>query len=572
VFGQLFDERFASAAAGSYAYTPVRLIVGAAIGAIVGMGVGWMPAVYWMAAAAIAETLLFVTSRPMAKGRKVGRTGEIACFLAYGLAVPTWSAVGVILWSSPNVACQIAAAGFFAGHMLYIQAHYGHSPGALLPSLSPFIAPTALIVIPHYHGVDQVIIALIMVALAGHGLISVYVSLMKSIALQEAQRATEAASQAKSEFLARMSHEIRNPLNGVLGMTQALAAEPDLSTTHRERLEVIRHSGEALLAIINDVLDLSKVEAGRMGLEEIEFDLVQMVRGAQASFSAQAADKGLTFELTFEPDAAGVYLGDPTRVRQILYNLLGNALKFTETGEIRLTVVRRGEALTFTVSDTGIGIAPENLASIFASYQQADASTTRRFGGTGLGLSICRELAELMSGTIEVESTLGKGSRFIVSLPLTRVADGAAPARGPDAPGGPARMLKVLAAEDNAVNQLVLRTLLSQAGVLPTVVENGQLALEAWQAESFDLILMDVQMPVMDGITAMQAIRAGEKSESRPRTPILALTANAMAHQVEEYLAAGADGHVSKPIDARQLFEAIDAAIRPKPSSQASAA
>ena len=573
IWERLFDERFASAAAGSYAYTPVRLIMGAVLGVLVGLGVGWTPAVAWMAATAVAEVALFATTRAMAKGRPVGRVGHWACFLAYLVSVPTWSAIGIVLWSSPNPACQIAAAGFFAGHMLYIQAHQAHSPGALIPAMSAFVAPGALLIIPRYSGMDQLIIAIIMFAVSGHGLISVYVSLARSKALMGAQRATEAASEAKSEFLARMSHEIRNPLNGVLGMTQALAAEPDLSPLHRERLGVIRHSGEALLAIINDVLDLSKVEAGRLDLEQIEFDLAEVVKGAQASFAAQAAAKGLGFRVDFEPAAAGVYRGDPTRLRQILYNLLGNALKFTETGEISLGVDRRDGILCLTVTDTGIGVAEQDIARIFRRYQQADASTTRRFGGTGLGLSICRDLAELMEGAIDVESRLGEGSRFSVALPLAWVGAGRAPAGvAGQAEAEPDRVLKVLAAEDNAVNQLVLRTLLSQAGVTPTMVDNGEEAVDSWRTGDFDLILMDVQMPVMDGITATQAIRAGEAAAGRARTPILALTANAMSHQVAEYLAAGADGHVAKPIDARQLFEAIDGAMRPEPSSKSSAA
>jgi signal transduction histidine kinase/CheY-like chemotaxis protein len=574
VFGQFFDERFTSAAIGSYRYTSVRLLFGASLGVILGLGVSWTVAVLWMAAIGAAEAGLFVTTRPFAKGRPVTRAGEIRFAIANGVAVPAWTALGAILWASPSPACQIAAAGFMAGHLLYIQAHNCHSPGALLPSLPAVIAPAVIpLLVPHFSGADQVVVTVIMLAVFGNATVSIYVSLTRSKALLDAQRATEAASQAKSEFLARMSHEIRNPLNGVLGMTQALAAAPDLSARHRESLTVIRQSGEALLAIINDVLDLSKVEAGRMDLEQVEFDLADVVKGAQASFAAQAATKGLAFRLEFEPAAAGVYRGDPTRLRQILYNLLGNALKFTDAGEICLEIARRDSQLRLSVVDTGIGIAPENLGRIFGSYQQAETSTTRRFGGTGLGLSICHELITLMNGEIEVESRLGEGSRFSVLLPLQKLAAGVAPAGVTgDAEAEPDRVLKVLAAEDNAVNQLVLRTLLAQAGVTPTLVDNGEQAVEAWRAGDFDLILMDVQMPVMDGITATQAIRAGEAATGRTRTPILALTANAMAHQVAEYMAAGADGHVAKPIDARQLFDAIDGAMRPASAAKASAA
>src|SRR6185503_1123661 len=219
------------------------------------------------------------------------------------------------------------------------------------------------------------------------------------------------ATKAKSAFLATMSHEIRTPLNGVLGMAQAMAGD-DLTPTQRERLTVIRQSGETLLAILNDVLDLSKIEAGKLELDETEFDVQELARGAYAAFTAIAAKKGVDFELTIDKAAHGVFRGDSTRVRQVLYNLVSNAIKFTEHGGVRVRVGRRAGQLVLSVRDSGIGIAPDALKRLFSKFEQADSTTTRRYGGTGLGLAICRELAELMGGSIEAQSTPGEGSTF----------------------------------------------------------------------------------------------------------------------------------------------------------------
>ena len=380
---------------------------------------------------------------------------------------------------------------------------------------------------------------------------------------REGALAAEAANAAKSTFLATMSHEIRTPLNGVLGMAQAMAGD-ELSERQRDRLSVIHRSGEALLAILNDVLDLSKIEAGKLELEHMEFELAEVARGAYSAFTALANKKGLSFALDIER-ARGRYLGDPTRLRQILYNLISNALKFTEQGEIRVAARRDGEMLQFSVADTGVGIAPENLAKLFAKFDQLDSSTTRRFGGTGLGLAICRELAQLMDGEITVESELGLGAKFTVRVPLRWLGEERQLSSRVEAAVAdqPEIALRVLAAEDNAVNQLVLKTLLHQMGVDPHVVDNGQQALEAWETGDWDVILMDIQMPVMDGLTATAAIRNREADTGRARTPIVALTANAMAHQVEQYILAGMDGHVAKPIQAVELFTTLTRAAVP---------
>jgi signal transduction histidine kinase/ActR/RegA family two-component response regulator len=376
-------------------------------------------------------------------------------------------------------------------------------------------------------------------------------------ALEGARAAAEAASRAKSDFLAAMSHEIRTPLNGILGMAQAMAREP-LPRRQKERLAVIGESGEALLAILGDILDLSKIEAGKLELELAPLDLEQLALGAHAAFTAIANRKGLSFGLRISEDAHGVYLGDSVRVRQILYNLISNAVKFTEAGSVEVRIVRRAGLVRIEVADTGIGIEPERAATLFDKFVQADSSTTRRFGGTGLGLAICRELAGAMGGQIRLTSEPGAGSTFIVELNLPRVGEASAPPATEEQALVVGSPMRVLAAEDNRVNQLVLQTLLAQLGLDVTLVDDGAQALAAWETGEFDLILMDVQMPVMDGPAAARRIRQRESETNRPRTPIIALTANVMSHQVEAYRKFGMDGVVAKPIDIRQLFATIE--------------
>jgi len=387
------------------------------------------------------------------------------------------------------------------------------------------------------------------------------------LALIKAKQDAESANQAKSAFLATMSHEIRTPLNGVLGMAQALSLE-ELSDAQREKLDVIRQSGETLLAILNDFLDLSKIEAGKLDLERVEFDMGELARGAHATFASIADKKGVAFRLAVSARARGIWLGDATRIRQVLYNLISNALKFTDAGGVWVSVGCNGQSLKIKVRDTGIGMTPEQLSRLFQKFEQADISTTRRFGGTGLGLAICHELAALMGGSIQAKSADGRGTTFIVQLPLQYVGESemaAEPAQV--ATAGPAdecssAVLKVLAAEDNRVNQLVLRTLLAQVGIEPHIVDDGAAAVAAWESGEWDMILMDVQMPVMDGPTATELIRKQEALAGRGRTPIFALTANAMAHQVAEYQAAGMDGVLSKPIQVTALFAAVKAVLQ----------
>ena len=378
------------------------------------------------------------------------------------------------------------------------------------------------------------------------------------------KQAAEAASRLKSQFLANMSHEIRTPLNGVLGMVQAMEQE-DATPSQRQRLSIIRDSGETLLQVLNDVLDFSKIEAGKLELHPEAFDLGEVVRRACAIFADTAAAKGLELRCRIAPEAEGVWQGDPARVRQMLMNLLSNAVKFTSQGAVSVQVANLDGGLAIAVRDTGPGIEPDHLPRLFGKFSQADESVTRQFGGTGLGLAICRELAAMMGGEVGVSSTIGRGSTFTIRLPLQRLADQAPAARPKAAPEpaaetrtGPAR---ILAAEDNAINQKVLGALLTPLGVDLTMVSSGLEAVEAWRTGDWDLILMDIQMPGMSGVDATRQIRTLEASERRRRTPIVAVSANAMQHQMDEYLAAGMELHVSKPIQTAALYAAIETAL-----------
>ncbi|MBU1374747.1 MAG: response regulator [Alphaproteobacteria bacterium] len=379
--------------------------------------------------------------------------------------------------------------------------------------------------------------------------------------LVAAKTAAEAASHAKSDFLAVMSHEIRTPLNGILGMAQAMQRD-GLPDAQKERLRVIRRSGEGLLCLLNDALDFSQIEAGKLSLDETEFDMEHMTRGAMATFAPLAANKGLDFEFSIDEAAKGRFRGDPVRLRQILYNLTANALKFTDKGGVGVCVSHAEGLVMVEVADSGVGIASDRIDGLFEKFVQGDASATRRHGGVGLGLTVCRALAELMGGRIDVSSVEGKGSIFTLVLPLERLTAPAPialvqPVVAPQA----SAPIRILAAEDNQVNQLVLRTLLSQVGLEPTMVQNGAEAIEAWKTGPWDVILMDIQMPVMDGVTATREIRAFEAAGERRRTPIIAVTANAMSHQVADYEIAGMDMVVPKPLDAAALFDAIERAL-----------
>ena len=380
--------------------------------------------------------------------------------------------------------------------------------------------------------------------------------------LTRAKAAAEAANESKSRFLAAMSHEMRTPLNAVLGMNR-LMLKSSLNDEQRRYALMIRSSGQALLELINDILDLSKIEAGRMELEIVDFNPLAAVEAVVALMAPRAHTRSLSLTLDVEPGLQPALRGDPLRLRQVLLNLVGNALKFTEQGSVKVLVRHRQIGpdrveLRLAVQDTGIGIAPEALPKLFARFVQADSTTSRRYGGTGLGLAISAEMVALMGGRIDVRSEVGKGSTFEVVLPLP-LGDAAAletPVElqdtGMDMLGS---RLRVLVAEDNEVNQLLIQALLREMGHECDIVTNGREAVDQVQRTRYDLVLMDVQMPEMDGEAATRAIRALQGSASR--VPVIALTANAMVEDRDNYIRSGMDDFVMKPVHPPQLAAAI---------------
>jgi len=387
---------------------------------------------------------------------------------------------------------------------------------------------------------------------------------MGEFALKEALEAAESANIAKSEFLANMSHEIRTPMNGVIGMTNLLLDTP-LSSHQQQQALTIKRSGESLLTIINDILDFSKIEAGKLNLERLDFDLDAMLDDLAHTLIFRSEEKGLSLHCPTNPKEGRWYKGDEGRIRQILINLLGNAIKFTEQGRVDLTYQsskseQGNTQLLFTIIDTGIGLSDEQQETLFDRFTQADGSTTRKFGGTGLGLSISKQLVELMGGEIGVKSELGVGTTFWFTLYLEEVSASEEAPRlsGTSTPPSATFNAHILVVDDNTTNQLVASGMLKKFGITTDIATNGQEAITALKQGSYDLVFMDCQMPVMDGYQATKVIRDPHSQVNNHQIPIVAMTANAMQGDREKCLAAGMDDHIAKPIDPQKLHQALD--------------
>jgi signal transduction histidine kinase/CheY-like chemotaxis protein len=556
----------------------------------------------WFAAFMLGQLLTVAVGWPMQRNAQhVPSRRRATIYLAcIGFSAAIFGAIAPVVWFLGGLEGRLFAFIVLMGGMLNVALQAQSERRLFWVGSAGFMAlivALPLISMVTEHEAHQDAMAFIVGGVLfyiGHVVVAVRHNDKASAALRSALHAAksdrlraDAANKAKSDFLATMSHEIRTPLNGVLGMAQAMETDP-LPPKQQERLEVIRQSGEVLLMLLNDLLDLSKIESARLELEPGVIDVAELVSQAEAAFRPLVESKGVRLKVWISDRAKGLRQGDPMRVRQIVYNLLSNAVKFTAEGRVGLSVSANGDELVIEVTDSGPGIAPEVAPHLFERFTQADATTTRRYGGSGLGLAISRALARMMKGDITVESAIGVGSTFTARLVLPPAvgvekptpepvqAARPAPAKARPAAAAPPREtdagLRILAAEDNATNRLVLQTLLEQLELFATFVEDGAQALEAWRGGRWDVILMDIQMPVMDGLAATHAIRKEEAEKGLPRTPIVALTANAMAHQVAEYRAAGMDGLAPKPIQLPQLIGAIEEVLAAAAEAQAAPA
>jgi len=377
--------------------------------------------------------------------------------------------------------------------------------------------------------------------------------------LQIALAKSRLADKAKDQFLATMSHEIRTPMNGVLGMAETLRAT-ELNEEQQEQLHIITRSVESLLHIINDILDYSKITSNSLKLESTRFDLKQVLGDVHLLMNSTAEAKGIEFDFDYPEDGNRFFMGDPTRIRQIVFNLVGNAIKFTHKGRVKLVCRINGtsgrENVSVRIEDTGIGIPADRLAAVFDQFEQADNSTTRQFGGTGLGLAISRTLAIMMGGDVQVHSVLDQGSIFTVTMTL-EACSGPATVEEPESAELPNFGLRGLVAEDNKFNQVVVKSMLERIGITVDLAENGAEALDLFERNHYDLVFMDVRMPIMNGYACTEAIRS--RKDDRADIPILALTAEATKSDAERCLAVGMNVHLSKPLRISEVVKAIKA-------------
>ncbi|MBN8528860.1 MAG: response regulator [Caulobacterales bacterium] len=526
--------------------------------------VGWNTALAWFVATLSAGALRGVFER-----RLSGRVG-----VGWGLIFPAVATVTTAVWAiAPLLAWfsghpfgnELAVALLISGYVL-VFTQLRSSPRQAMVISSPYGLSAAIILVSLWGGpLFWPFMALVPFTAAGLFVLVMMTMLREQRIrafqehqahlieeLESARDKANAASEAKSSFLGVISHELRTPMNGVLGAAQLMSATR-LEATQREYLSIIRNSGDNLLSLLNDILDVTKIEAGKMTFEVVDVNVDELNRRVTGPFEAQAESKGLTFVSEFQGEIPAVVRGDPLRICQVLHNLLSNAVKFTDAGEVRYDVAARRVSDTrvcfdFCVTDSGSGIAPRDLERLFQPFTQVDASSTRRFGGTGLGLTIARRMANMMGGDITVQSTLDQGSIFTLTLEAEVVEWApvqAAETIDAQVEGG--ERLNVLVVEDHPVNRMILEAWMGSAGHAITAAENGQLAVEVAGTQAFDLIIMDVNMPVMDGLTATRMIRDADGPNRD--TPVVVLSASARSEDHQAGLDAGADAYLNKPID-----------------------
>jgi signal transduction histidine kinase len=550
----ILDERVDEVAAASRRARPQRLIMAVFITGFLVFNLGFRAALLWFAAVLLADAYGLAVTRLSARRGVEPQMRRAGYVSAVVVMVGVWTSLAVLLWLSEHPALRFAAICLTAGQLIHAQAVTFRSPtvfafDAGLPALALAGMPLLL---GGYSGwsILTVLIAVALVLL--YVFSSAAVNARRVQALESAERAAMSASAAKSVFLATMSHELRTPMNGVLGMAHALTAGP-LNAQQSHQVDMLIRSGEGLMTILNDVLDVSKIEAGKLELETLAFDIRDLVDEVVGLWSQAAQAKDVQLICNVDPLAPTWVSGDPTRLRQVLTNLISNALKFTASGEVTVRVGPAGAAfLEIQVVDTGIGMSAEQQTRLFQTFSQADASITRRFGGTGLGLAICKQLTELMGGAITVRSAPGAGSAFTLALPLPAAAE---PKAAPETPCEGIVGLRVLVADDNRINQLVARTILEAAGAVVEVADNGRHALERLAERVYDAVLMDVHMPDMDGLEALRRVRAGAAGAGD--IPVIALTADVMHGDEGDLLACGFDAVQPKPIRPADLVRAI---------------
>jgi signal transduction histidine kinase len=565
IWRRLLDEQLDLVAAESRRTMIARLVLTLVSGGLFALNLGPAAAAAWVTISVLGETWAWLSSAAPAKGRPNNLAGRLNYVGSIVAACGAWSFAAFMYWRTGTPALQIVAVAILASMMIHAQCFAFRSrlalacmaggPAALLIGLS--------VLGGGFGGVQLLTVAVTTSLAAIYVFNSAILNMRSAQALEAAQREAVDANHAKSAFLAVMSHELRTPMNGVLGMAHALKTSP-LDERQTSQVDALIRSGGELMSILNDILDVSKIEAGRLELETITFDLVELGAGVHQMWRDLAAAKGVRLVYDVAAGTPRLLSGDPNRIRQIMLNLVSNALKFTQSGEVRLALrpltstsgAPGVERFEIAVSDTGVGISAEQMGKLFEAFAQADASTARQFGGTGLGLSICKQLTSLMDGEIDADSRLGRGSIFRVILELPTAA---APSLAePQVAGEGVAGLRILVAEDNAMNQAVARAILEAVGCELEVANDGAEALEMLRRSRFDLVLMDIHMPRMGGIEALARIRAGEAGE--PRLPVIALTGDAMPGEDGRLLAQGFDAVQPKPVQPMSLIGAIAAA------------